>query len=239
MKAEASFILNKAAINKIDGTEARHYSELAEEAARNAEADAERAEEVAREMESLDGRLDALEETVGDSSAGLVKDVSDAQGDITALETTIGDSSAGLVKDVSDAQTDISALETTVGDATGGLVKDVDDLSDLAVGIMNDITALQAKVVKEVTVSGTTPVIIAEANTRYICGTVATLSFTPPATGITDIIFTSGSTPTVLTVPNTVRWANEFDPTFLIASKTYELNIMDGIGIAINVEVSV
>lgn len=86
MKAEASFILNKAAINKIDGTEARHYSELAEEAARNAEADAERAEEVAREMESIDGRLDALEETVGDSSAGLVKDVSDAQSDISDLE---------------------------------------------------------------------------------------------------------------------------------------------------------
>lgn len=194
MKAEASFILNKAAINKIDGTEARHYSELAEEAARNAEADAERAEEVAREMESLDGRLDALEETVGDSSAGLVKDVADAQGDITALETTVGDSSAGLVKDVSDAQ--------------------------------GDITDLQAKLVKEVTVSGTDPVITATANTRYICGTVTTLSFTPAVTGISEVIFTSGSLATVLTLPNTVKMPEWFS---IETNHIYEISILNGV----------
>lgn len=89
-------------------------------------------------MESLDGRLDALETTVGDSSAGLVKDVDDAQSNISTLQTTVGDSTSGLVKDVSDAQ--------------------------------GDITVLQALTTKEVIVSGTDPVITAEANTRYICG---------------------------------------------------------------------
>lgn len=87
-----------------------------------------------------------------------------------------------------------------------------------------------------INVEGTTPVIEAADNYRYVCGEVSTLSFTPPETGITDIIFTSGSTPTVLTVPDTIRWANSFDPTALEADTTYELNIMDGIGVAISVE---
>lgn len=80
-----------------------------------------------------------------------------------------------------------------------------------------------------VTVTGSTPSITATANTRYICGTVTTLTFTPSATGICDVRFTSGSTPTVLTVPTTVLWPDWFDPTALEANTTYELNVMDGI----------
>ena len=85
-------------------------------------------------------------------------------------------------------------------------------------------------------VEGATPVIAAADNYRYVCGQVSTLSFTPPESGITDVIFKSGTTPTVLTVPNTIKWANGFDPTALEANMTYELNIMDGIGVAISVE---
>lgn len=51
----------------------------------------------------MESRVEALETTVGDSSSGLVKDVSD-------LETTVGDSSSGLVKDVSDLTTAIEGL---------------------------------------------------------------------------------------------------------------------------------
>lgn len=83
-----------------------------------------------------------------------------------------------------------------------------------------------------VTVSGTTPNITASANTRYVCGEVATLDFTPSATGICDVVFTSGATATVLTVPSTIKWANGFDPTSLEANTTYEINIMDGLGVA-------
>ena len=85
---------------------------------------------------------------------------------------------------------------------------------------------------KIVTVTGTTPTITAEANTRYVCGELATLDLTPPASGICDVVFTSGSTATVLTVPSTVKWANDFDPESLEANKTYELNICDGLGVA-------
>ena len=79
-----------------------------------------------------------------------------------------------------------------------------------------------------VNVEGTTPVITAAKNTMYVCGTLETLSFTPSATGISAIRFTSGSTATVLTVPNTVKWPDWFSGT-LEANRVYEINIMDGI----------
>ena len=80
-----------------------------------------------------------------------------------------------------------------------------------------------------VTVSGTDPVITGKAGIRYICGTVDTLTITPPASGIVDVVFTSGTTPTVLSVPNTVKWPDWFSPSSLEASATYEINILDGI----------
>lgn len=83
-----------------------------------------------------------------------------------------------------------------------------------------------------VSVSGTTPSITGMSGVRYICGEVSTLSITPPASGCIDVTFESGSTATVLTVPNTIKWANGFDPTALDANTTYELNIMDGLGVA-------
>lgn len=81
-----------------------------------------------------------------------------------------------------------------------------------------------------VSVSGTTPTIVAKSGIRYVCGEVATLDFTPSATGICDVVFTSGATATVLTVPSTIKWANGFDPTALDTNTTYEINIMDGLG---------
>lgn len=88
-----------------------------------------------------------------------------------------------------------------------------------------------------VSVTGTTPNINAKAGIRYVCGEVTTLDITLPASGIVDVVFTSGSTPTVLTITppsgQTVKWANGFDPTNLDADTTYEINIMDGLGVAI------
>ena len=83
--------------------------------------------------------------------------------------------------------------------------------------------------IKTETVTGTTVSITGVANTRYICGEVSTISITPPQSGIIDVIFTSGSSVAVLTVPSTVKWPSGFDPTNLEANTTYELNVMDGI----------
>lgn len=78
-----------------------------------------------------------------------------------------------------------------------------------------------------VQVSGTTPTITALSGVRYVCGEVSTLDITPCASGICDIVFTSGSTATVLTLPNTVKFPDgAFTPE---ANMTYELNIMDGV----------
>ena len=90
--------------------------------------------------------------------------------------------------------------------------------------------------VEVITVSGSTPSITAVAGKRYVCGEVSTLTIAVPASGIIDVIFESGTTATVLTITpatgHTVTWANGFDPTSLDASTKYELNIMDGLGVA-------
>ena len=84
------------------------------------------------------------------------------------------------------------------------------------------------------TISGSTPTINAKAGVRYICGEVATLSITAPASGCIGVVFTSGSTPTVLTVTSAktgvtaIKWTGGFDPTSLDANTTYEINVLDG-----------
>ena len=77
-----------------------------------------------------------------------------------------------------------------------------------------------------VEVSGTDLVITGKPSYRYNCGELYTLSITPPASGTMDIIFTSGTTPTVLTLPETVKmpdwWAG------IETNTTYEMCITDG-----------
>ena len=97
----------------------------------------------------------------------------------------------------------------------------------------NSATGMDINDEKTVSVSGSTPSITAVQNSRYVCGTVSAISFTPCASGMCEVTFTSGSTAAALTVPNTVKWAGGFDPTSLDASTTYTLNVMDGtLGVA-------
>lgn len=83
--------------------------------------------------------------------------------------------------------------------------------------------------IKTVEVTGQTQTITAEENTRYICGEVTSLSFTPCEKGICDVRFTAASISTVLTLPETVKLPEWFDPTLLEAGTTYEINVLDGI----------
>lgn len=78
-----------------------------------------------------------------------------------------------------------------------------------------------------VSVSGTTPTIVAKSGIRYVCGEVATLDFTPSEKGICDVVFTSGDTPAVVNLPNTVKFPN--GELTIEANTTYEINILDGI----------
>ena len=79
------------------------------------------------------------------------------------------------------------------------------------------------------TVTGGTPSITAVSNHRYLCGTCSTLSFTPSNSGICEVIFTSGSTATVLTVPGTLLLPSWFDKTSLDANTIYDISVVDGI----------
>lgn len=80
-----------------------------------------------------------------------------------------------------------------------------------------------------VAVSGTEPVITGETNYQYICGEVTSISITPPEEGIVDVLFQSGATATVMTVPASVVWPVWFDPEHLEANRTYEINILNGV----------
>ena len=110
----------------------------------------------------------------------------------------------------SGVQTSLGKADTAYQKPSSGI-----PLTDLANNVQN--------------VSGTTPSITGVSGMRYICGEVSTLTITPPASGIIDVVFTSGSTPTVLTVPSTVRWPEWFDPDTLVADTVYEINIADGV----------
>lgn len=80
-----------------------------------------------------------------------------------------------------------------------------------------------------VAVTGQTPTVSATSGFRYVCTAtyVTSLSFVPAATGICSVRFTSGTTPTVLTLPQTVKMPAWW--TGCEASRTYEISIEDGV----------
>lgn len=75
-------------------------------------------------------------------------------------------------------------------------------------------------------VDGSDPVIAAQPNRRYVCGEVASLTFTPCESGISDVVFSCGGTKTLLTLPQTVKMPEDFE---VELNTTYEINIMDGV----------
>lgn len=117
---------------------------------------------------------------------------------------------------VADVNTELASKASTdvVTQSANGLMSATDKVKLDSVGSV-------------VTVSGTTPTITALSGVRYVCGEVSTLDVTPCVSGICDIVFTSGNTATVLTLPNTVKFPDgAFTPE---ANTTYEINILDGI----------
>ena len=96
---------------------------------------------------------------------------------------------------------------------------------------VNSVTgAIVAGELAPIEVTGTTPTVVALAGRRYIAGELTSLDFTPCSDGMCDIIFTSGATATVLTLPQTgVTMPDGFQ---VEANKTYELNFLDGMGVA-------
>ena len=188
--------------------------------------------------DGVDGQ-DGYSPTASVSKSGKTATITitDKEGTTTAQVSDGTDGTDGISPTV--AVTSITGgHEVSITDAQGTQTFDVMDGVDGQDGQVQDVQVNGVSVVnngvanialpKTESVTGTTPTITGVADTRYVCGEVATLDFTPSASGICDVVFTSGSTATVLTVPNTIKWANGFDPTSLEADTTYEINILDG-----------
>lgn len=121
-------------------------------------------------------------------------------------------------------------LAKAAGDATQTSSSNaVGTYTETAKAAIRSMLGVASAVELEETVSGTTPTIIGQPNVRYVCGEVSTLSITPPASGTIDVVFTSGSTATVLTIPNTVKLPAWFDAGNLEASTVYEIMITNGV----------
>lgn len=76
---------------------------------------------IVQDVSELEGDVEALSETVGDETSGLVKAVDD-------LSDTVGDDTSGLVKDISDIDDRVTALEQGSGGGVGAwtMIADVD-----------------------------------------------------------------------------------------------------------------
>ena len=138
---------------------------------------------------------------------------------------------AGMVIDDEAGEGDTdktwSANKITEELASAGTVQDV-EVNGVSV-VQGGVASITIDEVQTVVVSGTTPVINAVANARYVCGEVTSIDFAPSASGICDVIFTSGSTVAVLTLPSTVMLPDWFDATSLEPDTTYEISIVDGV----------
>lgn len=137
------------------------------------------------------------------------------------ISSIVKTSTADLVDTYTITYTDGTTTTYTVTNGANGsdYVLTETDKTEIA-NLVSDMSVVE--------VSGTSPVIVAEANTRYVCGELSTLDFTPSDSGICDVIFTSGSTATVVTLPNDVVMPSGYS---ISADTKYELNFMDGLGV--------
>lgn len=182
----------------------------------------------------ISGKADKVTNATSGNFASL-----DSNGNLTDSghnPTEYGNALSQLNQDISDLSNTVDGKYTK---PSGGI-----PASDLASGVIPDVSGFYTKPSGGIplsdlasnvqNVSGTTPTITGVSGMRYICGEVSTLSITAPESGCIDVIFTSGSTPTVLTVTSAktgvtaIKWMNGFDPTSLDANTTYEINILDG-----------
>lgn len=105
--------------------------------------------------QTLSGAVNELDDDLNNATTGAFALISGNTADIAGIENTIGDSNSGMIKDIGQLQTtvgaqglSISSLETTVGGVDSGLVKDVADLKSADVVIQQDIASLQGSVVR-------------------------------------------------------------------------------------------
>lgn len=173
--------------------------------------------------------------------------ISDFRVEIEDAESTIRSNIAqgrreveGIVEDFrSEAEDAKSVINGKVNEASGfannakGYADDAETSAENAEAYSNLAEETVREWINEgsgrivtVAVSGMNPKINAVHNTVYICGEVISLDFTPCVDGVCDVIFTSGTTPTLLTMPDSVKLPKNFT---ILDNRTYEINILNGI----------
>lgn len=128
-------------------------------------------------------------------------------------------------------------VRTVGGGGGSGAVDSVNGKTGVVVLDAEDVGAMAATTITTVSASTLTQELA--GNTIYDCGELSALTITLPATMTADwacqVNFTSGTTPTSLTAPNTIKWkgddltAGVFVP---VASKRYAiLFFTDGVNV--------
>jgi len=174
------------------------------------------------------------------SNVGVVRTLSDRGTVMTGNAVSIYPASDSNVKSGSSGyrpivpttqhQATFYGLAKAAGDTTQSASNNnVGQYTDNAKASIKAMLGIQDGSTGTVDVTGTTPTITAVENTRYVCGEVTSLNFTPAASGICIVRFTSGSTVTLLTIPSTVKFPEWFDPTSLETNTIYEICVTDGI----------
>ncbi len=116
-------------------------------------------------VDGINDRLGTVETTVGNETAGLVKDVADNKSaistlntDVSNLKTTVGNETAGLVKDVADNKSAISTLngdEKTTGSVKQIVAASASELNTAITNITKDGGTIDTKVNAAVTAHNT------------------------------------------------------------------------------------
>ena len=140
---------------------------------------------------------------------------------VTSIPASPTDAQYPSAKAVKDYTGTLTSLETTVK-------------TDLvsAINEVNGKTRIDKTTETEVTIANLTP------NVFHQWGEIATLTITALGSGNVNkldefmIEFQSGLTPTVLSLPNNIVWANGDDPSQGIkASKKYQISIINNLGV--------
>ena len=152
----------------------------------------------------------------------------------TSAQAVRGTDGRGIVsweKTTTDADKDVYTVTYTDNTTTTITVQNSKYWHDQAEIVYNNAQALMLNTIVVNEDTTTTEAILTPDNgARYIYGELLSLTLVSvPDNGMVDIFFDSGSTATVLLLPQTgVTLPEWFDPTDLQTNTRYELNFVDG-----------
>ena len=117
----------------------------------------------------------------------------------------------------------------TAGAALSELNRQLSDLDDDVTTLEATVTGKADKTTYQTVTASTLTLNPAVDNTMYLCGELTELTVTAPTTGIFAVRFTSGTTPTVVTLTG-ITMPDDW-PSTLDASTIYEINVLNGYGV--------